>query len=300
MDSTVPITNSPTALPASTKPISILLWNVWCLPGFITDGHSHTRAALIAPLLPQFDIVVLNEAFMYKHLLLDSLKGFHVHTLARKWLSFMDSGLVIASRFPIVKSDGEHYYQNATWDALAAKGIIWAQLDVSSLFINDSSPPSSSASTPSTPKPILLDLFATHMQAGDTNQVHSTRVSQAEQAVKFINAHTAPDRLALFCGDLNMGPSNDMVNYIDHSGHYRDPNDAKHRTSAYTLLRTGIQFEDIVAIGKEQDINRFLIQRAPPLKNVDLKYVVFDKPGNRLSDSDSLVCTLHLNSTSDK
>ncbi len=114
--------------------LSVLLWNVWCLPGLLTDGNSAARARLISPLLNDYDIVILNEAFVHKDALLADVSSCSevVEGPGRTWGTVFDSGLLVISKLPIVAVQHEPYMRRSGWDRFAAKGIMHCRLQVCS------------------------------------------------------------------------------------------------------------------------------------------------------------------------
>lgn len=76
----------------------------------------------ISPKLADFDVVVLNEAFTSKQELLRDAPQRYVLGLGRQWFTLFDSGVVVLSKYPVVRWATEHYERRAGWDLLAAKG----------------------------------------------------------------------------------------------------------------------------------------------------------------------------------
>ena len=162
------LTDAPTTKSTSqSQPtnLCILLWNVWLLPPFLSDMVARSRASRISPLLTNYDVVILNEAFAYKAQLLSQTKyPYHVTLRRRSWFDFLDSGLIILSAHPIIKVDMEHFRTRRRWDRLACKGIIFCRLRL--------------------PADDEIDVYGTHMQAGYSNgeQAHGTN-----KHVKYLN-----------------------------------------------------------------------------------------------------------------
>lgn len=95
----------------------------------------------------------------------------------------MGHEITIASRFPIVQS-GEYIYQNRYGiDSLAAKGIMYARLQ---LGTND--------------LPSYIDVFATHLQAGYSE----IRRAQILELADFIYEHSDHSTPILLLGDFNI------------------------------------------------------------------------------------------------
>ena len=251
--------------------LSVLLWNVWNLPSCLTDKNSKGRAKNISPLLKPYDVVILNEAFVNKKYLLEQADYPYMKKLGRQWWTIFDSGIIILSRFPIVETSWTHYKQRSGWDIFAAKGILKCRIQ-----LNDTQ---------------QIDVYGTHMQAGNTTRHQVTRHAQAIQAAEFVLKGSPAGNTVLFAGDLNMGPTKDPK-YINHSVHYANAMDARLRTESYTLMCGIADLTDVVAQNHEEDINRFMIKDGTtcPISKVTLEYLAGQTP--RLSDSDALKCTV--------
>ena len=117
---------------------------------------------------------------------------------SRKWrkgeigIRLLSSGLVIASRYPIVTHMSEPFSRRscAGFDCLSNKGVLHARVAI-----------------PGVPDPI--DIFNTHMNAQRASGVPRARHtpahnSQAEELATFLEARRAPEKPAIFGGDFNM------------------------------------------------------------------------------------------------
>lgn len=251
------------------------LWNVWCLPSLLTDHHSRQRAEAISPLLNRYDIVILNEAFAYKDILLHKTSHPYRFIPPKPRLRIFDSGLIFLSKYPIIKCAFEQYKHTASVDSLVAKGI--GLCDISIPYNEGGS--------------LTLQVFGTHMQSERTKAAQSARCSQALQAAKFINTHRIGDRpSAVFMGDMNMGPRQEGP----FSHHYSDHYDADARCISYQSMVSGSGFGEVQCEDPRysSDICRVLIQCA---QDYTLEYVdICNAAGNRLSDTDAMCLTLRL------
>lgn len=272
----------PSPPPPPPASLSILLYNVWNLPSCLTDGNSRARAAKIGQYLTEYDVIVLNEAFVNKPVLLAALDaaGSHPHRkrLGRQFYTPLDSGIVVLSRYPIVASAAQHFRRRAGVDILAAKGIVFVRLQLSPTR--------------------QLDLYGTHAQAGAAPSHQRARAAQAAQISNFIDAHSpllerTEARPVVLTGDLNMGPVLD-TSYNRYSSHYVSPDDARARHAAYTTLRIGSALRDVFpADGRnKEDIIRFLV--GGPLNAFAASpNVSYPKWATReLSDTPALLCRL--------
>ena len=272
------------AIPASTsqrtakddlESINILLWNVWLLPPPLSDMIARSRANRISPLLANYDIVILNEAFSYKAQLLSQIKyPYRVSLHRRSCFDFLDSGLIVLSAHPIIRSEMEHYRTRTWWDRLACKGIIFCRIKL--------------------PNDEEIDVYSTHMQAGHSDGEQSSRDKQASQLSEFIlrNSGEKEGRRVVLAGDMNMGPARnaDLQGY---SVHYSSLLDAQRRVGTYETMKKIANVRDVVSPGWEQDINRFLVRG---IERVEVEYL--EKPRydetRYLSDSERLVCRIDL------
>lgn len=254
--------------------ISFLLYNVWNLPSCCTDGQSRSRAKRIAEFLGKYDVIILNEAFINKDVLLSKVKESHpyVSTLGRQFYTPFDSGVIIVSRFPIIKHDTEHCKMRRGFDFWAAKGIVFVRLKVDDQR--------------------TIDVYGTHLQAGAKKSHQAARASQSDQVARFIlkNSPLAEtERPVVLAGDLNMGPVL-SPSFTHFSGHYVDKKDAIARHESYVNLRDTARLADVFGRYLKDDICRFLVRNltSPP----KLTYV--DWATSSLSDTDALVCEIEV------
>jgi len=103
-----------------------------------------------------------------------------------------DSGLVLLSRYPIVRIDRTGYHARAGYDAWARKGALHAMIQLSDRRLS----------------PSTIDVFVTHLQAG---HYPATRISQVDELARFIRqTHTySPETPVLLMGDFNIKGEND-------------------------------------------------------------------------------------------
>jgi hypothetical protein len=253
---------------------SILLWNVWLLPPPLSDIVVRSRAKRISPLLANYDVVVLNEAFTFKSELLSHSKyPYSAHLKRRSYFDLFDSGLIILSAHPIIKTEAQHFHTRKQWDRLASKGVIFCRIQL--------------------PNGSEVDVYGTHMQAGHSDGEQNSRDRQARQLCEFILQHSGEEgRQVVLAGDMNMGPARhpDLSGY---SVHYSSLLDARRRVGTYEVLKKIANLRDVLAPGWEQDINRFLVRG---IQNVEVEYLEKPKYNETrfLSDSERLVCRIGL------
>eukprot|EP01112_Ceratiomyxa_fruticulosa_P014964 TRINITY_DN4346_c0_g3_i1.p1 TRINITY_DN4346_c0_g3~~TRINITY_DN4346_c0_g3_i1.p1 ORF type:complete len:261 (-),score=32.46 TRINITY_DN4346_c0_g3_i1:81-863(-) len=254
--------------------VSVLLWNVWNLPSFLSDHRSKERARIIATsrIFENYDVVILNEAFINKGELLRNKVHPYIATLERRWNSIFDSGIVVLSKYPIMEIFREYFVDRTGWDCFCSKGLVLCKIQV-----NEG-------------EEGVLNIVGTHMQAGNSNADQRSRFGQSGQVARFLAKHCNQYSKIVFGGDINMGPVLDPA-FQRYSCHYSDVKDAQDRHKAYVRLREEANLRDIFAPGQEEDINRFLVRN---ILNIDsLRYIPEprDEQGRRLSDSAALVLT---------
>lgn len=282
--------------------MSILLWNVWNLPSWLTDNKSKTRAQQISPLLNDFDIVVLNEAFVNHKALLSSVTHQYLYIPPRPWTCIFSSGLLFLSRYPILESGYEKFENRSGVDRFAGKGVGHILVDLAAQGRNYGS----------------LRVLGTHMQASYGGSAQAARMSQATQIGHVIkkltydclpemtgpaNGVSRPSRTVLL-GDMNIGPRN--CEDSTYSQHYYDEEDADKRTSAYALLQKCSNLHDISSFQNQNrdefeyknEICRILVSSdVIPCHNMSYELQPYTDGGNRLSDTKALCLRMVLSSS---
>ena len=253
--------------------LSVILWNVWLLPFPITP-MPRLRAERISPLLQGHDVVVLNEAFTYKNLLMREAGYNYSITLdEERWLPwkfrFVDSGLLVLSKYPFLKVEKEMFKKRAGSDRFSSKGVIMVQIIVNGTEI---------------------DVYATHMQAGKSSRRARQRASQVQQLAKFINQHSGSadnsSRHVIVTGDMNMGPITDFDCF---NWAYDTWEDKLDRTAEYMRLKDLTGLEDAVYEHPywQQDINRFLVRNVEGVvRNIGKPVELINGKRVHLSDSE--------------
>lgn len=225
--------------------MKVLLFNVWQLPGFLTDGASEARARAAGRLIARSDadVVCLNEAFLRADAVLAEIAATHPHRaeLAGRAgsLTPLGSGLRVASRVPLLaaagagagRRGGVFFKSRAGADRFASKGVLHVRLDLRPLLPLPAPPHPSPR-----PEPLALDLFVTHMQAGASRAEQASRERQAAEAGAFVRARSGGVRPFLLAGDLNMSPC------ASASPHCATEDDAAGRARAFRELcrRAGV------------------------------------------------------------
>lgn len=188
--------------------IRLLTYNLFLRPPLVKNNESDWKDERLddfIKLLPNYDIICLQEVFgTYNSRKLQLIRAatkngmfFFLDLEAPSFYSkyLADGGLLILSRFPIVKYATHYYSYGVVSDSLAKKGVLYAQIEIGNS---------------------KLHLFNTHTQASYNNDLlelfvisFKTRMEQIDEMSKFINEvlkteYNEKNDLALLCGDLNV------------------------------------------------------------------------------------------------
>ena len=197
----------PTAI--SVDRLRVITYNVQLLPLRRLNKRPNAayRAAEQVKRLAVYDIVGLNEVFAAdrRTQIIDSLKKawgpeFQCVTSREEDRSVLglDSGLVLATRLPIVEShtlvfgnDSRMLEGGVFGDGFCSKGALHARLERSCAGGED----------------ILIDCFVTHLESVDP----ARREEQYNKLAQFMREHSGSDNPVILLGDLNtVGDRNEM------------------------------------------------------------------------------------------
>jgi endonuclease/exonuclease/phosphatase family metal-dependent hydrolase len=186
---------------ANPSAVRVITFNAQFLPGLASSFNKrpapHYRAGKLAEKLGGHDIIGLNEMFDL------GVRRFFLRQLARRghfycatpprsqrsWLG-IDSGLVIASRYPIIAVDTVVFSKASGFrehgiyaDGFAAKGVLHARIRLgdTAAVANE------------------IDVFISHLESRDA----SIRATQYDELSQFISRHSSPSIPLLILGDLN-------------------------------------------------------------------------------------------------
>ncbi|KAI8362678.1 Endonuclease/exonuclease/phosphatase [Choanephora cucurbitarum] len=147
---------SPVSLPVNfvdkslTHTPRLLTLNIFMRPpGIKNNGNDYKNSRLeyiIHNILPSYDIITIQEAFAFANRRIDQLRiaafeqGFHYQVSSPRhypWNLAGDGGLLILSRFPIIKSDIIEFPRGVHSDWLSYKGALHAlvQLNETSIHV---------------------------------------------------------------------------------------------------------------------------------------------------------------------
>jgi endonuclease/exonuclease/phosphatase family metal-dependent hydrolase len=194
------------------KHINLLALNIFLRPPFVKNNfsdHKDARLKEFIKLLPEFDIICLEEMFSFlntrKHKLIREAEkaGFHHYadSASPSFLSsfLVDGGLLVLSRFPILASEFRPYPYGIFSDALSQKGVLYVKVQV---------------------KDEIVHIFHTHTQASyvGANKRLSimTRGEQLNVLRTFVEECHAKyewkeNEMSLIVGDLNIDARNPFI-----------------------------------------------------------------------------------------
>lgn len=205
--------------------LRILNYNIFIRPtGIATyfrfNGDAKDeRLYKIGALLKKYDIAMFQELFNFnlnfgiaKNRTVEMIKiakenGLKYYAYYKPTtFSLVDSGLLIVSRYPIVKSQLFPYDSGAGFDKFSEKGVLYAKIKINDHFIN---------------------VFNTHTQAGNSLEETTIRWKQIRTLIKIINKTVTNNETIIFGGDFNIDAINNISyenNQINISNTYESQN----------------------------------------------------------------------------
>jgi len=196
--------------------VNVLSYNIFLRPPFIknnADDFKNERLMEFINHIHKYDIISLQEMFClgnYRQRVLLAAareKGFkyYAESVNASWSSakFIDAGLLILSKYPILETDGYIYRSGNQIDGWAAKQVIYAKIQITGVF--------------------FLHLFDTHLQASyfDTHESHNkvndfARADQVSEMADFIKKKTQGSPYpVLVTGDFNINSRDPSSPYIE-------------------------------------------------------------------------------------
>lgn len=177
----------------SSGALSVLSYNVHGLPPSITGDDTAGRMAQIAPLLPSYDLVGLQEDWdEANHEILASTMGDYPTSL---WYGepldgrAYGSGLGLFARATLVDAQLTTYETcygtlDSASDCLASKGLLAARLALAD--------------------GVEVDVYNTHFEAGGGAEDDAARAAQVDMVIEVMNSWST-GRAMIFMGDTNLG-----------------------------------------------------------------------------------------------
>jgi endonuclease/exonuclease/phosphatase family metal-dependent hydrolase len=278
------------AAKTATKPhsveVSVASYNVQARP--LLD-HPEEKFPQMSPLLNAYDVVLIQECFVRHELLWASAdfpnKVYFGRPARGKGIN---SGLSVLTRLPMGETANEHYRDaGELQDRIASKGILLVRLQVGGM---------------------PLDVYDTHMEAGNSPPAQQARRKQAEQVVEFVKKNSPSNHALILMGDFNMGPLRPGKPWQEYApNHYVSEEDMQGRTSAFEIMRKGLALQDAADVLHEKKVQKDaddgierLLYRDGTQVHVEPLSCAFDNErfrrpdGSRLSDGSPLVARIRL------
>lgn len=192
-----------TAKESVPEDFQLVTYNVQMRPVLDSDWDERVGPIARALMGNRYDVVVLNEVFDAdaRSALLQAFRKefpFSTSPLGAGEALKKNGGVLILSRWPILRQAQRVFRTGEGADALACKGFVWAQV----------SRPDRS-----------VHVIATHLQAGGSDAV-GIRAAQMGEMRRFIQAAAIPqEEPVLLAGDLNVGK---LLSEGQPTGEYRD------------------------------------------------------------------------------
>jgi len=259
---------------------NICSYNVQMRP--ILDNVCY-KAKRIGPRLNQFDIACLQEGFAGDHKLAKYTN--HIHKVnpdqKRNCFTIVDSGLLTLSNFDLKAVHFEVYNNYATFqDFIASKGVLMTRWNINGC---------------------LVDVYNTHMQAGNGQEGLDAARSQILQLIKAVNTHTPPENGLIVLGDFNMSPIRPGKTNLEllPQPMYDDDTIMIHRTTSFNMMVTQLNLTDVYDIfypGQFDYFDRCLFRSGIKVKlvpnSIKSDKTFLDENGNMLSDAWPLVINI--------
>lgn len=180
--------SDPGPLEAEVGQYRLLTWNTWLMP--LYPSKPARRAEEIVKAVQGYDIVGLQEVFLYRDQVIDGLSKTYRQVLdadEKITTRILGSGLLLATVYHVENWWVDRYDEAKGDDALASKSALYARLKV----------PCG-----------LLDVIVTHAQAGGGDGKEGPRTwarhEQFEQLKRLIDKHGCDDIPRIIIGDLNV------------------------------------------------------------------------------------------------
>lgn len=245
----------------SNQTISVLTYNTQLMPfyaGTVDNlNQPKIRVIDIEPRITHNDIVVLEELFDHdlRHTMMDEMKQHYPHnttvvgTNSNKPLS---GGVMIFSKWPIVREEQIVYQACSGADALAAKGAVYAAINKNGK---------------------IYHLFGTHLQAGNDDDSIRSRKKQLNELTNFIDRMYIPaNEPVLLAGDFNINEFSNEAHDLLSILNVTAPANIGYRYSVDNLTNS-------MDVGKERSRLDYILYRntnAKPLTAFNNVYILRD------------------------
>lgn len=172
--------------------LKVFSWNTYLIPPPWNMTKQSARTKVMVEVLPQIqtDVMLFQETFFDKKRndLIRALKKTHpyvaVPVKGRKLTQLQDSGLFIASKYPMIVLDQVIFKKCAKADCISSKSAIMVEITL--------------------PNEKKVQLVNTHLQAWDEPKTIAIRRAQLDQIKEMMNKYNAPGVPQFLIGDLNI------------------------------------------------------------------------------------------------
>ena len=178
---------------SSNEKISLLTYNTQLMPFYANVKNDlnqpDVRALDIAKKIGQYDVVILQELFDrdLRIKISNALKAnypYRTDVVGQRTNKAWTGGVIIFSKWPIIKEDQIVYQDSTGIDGLAAKGAVYAAIDKDGK---------------------IYHIIGTHAQAGGGDEGVLVREKQFQEVMYFVDRLNIPrDQPLLFGGDFNI------------------------------------------------------------------------------------------------
>lgn len=188
---------------SSNQQLSVLTYNVQLLPLYanVVDdlNQPSERAKSIPSKITGYDVVVMEELFDHdlRENMIESMKKvypYHTKVVGYDTHRAWTGGVMIFSKWPIVKEDQMVYEAGVNEDALAAKGAVCASINKAGK---------------------MYHVVGTHLQAGNEDDEKAARQKQTLELAKFIDKLGIPtEEPVMMAGDFNVNQFGDQIDQL--------------------------------------------------------------------------------------
>lgn len=180
------------SLPLFAQEIKVLTWNTFLIPPPWNTTRQAERVRQMIEKLPTFhhDLMLFQETFFDKKrkLMMKALEKTHPHFAVpikgRKLKQIQDSGLFIASRYPLEILDQVIFSDCIHSDCLSSKSAILVEISLG--------------------QDKKIQVMNTHLQAWNDEKAVAVRKKQLEQIRTMMARHERPGIAQILIGDLNI------------------------------------------------------------------------------------------------
>lgn len=268
----------------TTGHLKLISYNVQARP-VLDDARAAINLPIIGAMFGEFGVADVQECFSQCDKLLAAAPQPNKYYFDQRqnFFSLANSGLAGLSWYPIEQVVTVNYQAKAELaDTVASKGVALIRLNIDGFAV---------------------DVYNTHMQAGDSDGAHVAQSAQADELIAFIATHSPSERTVILHGDFNMGPARPGKPLADFTpNHYSNEADMLARTANFQKLVDQLGLSDVsdVLFGPVRDhIERVLYRpgqgvKVRPLSWEDRTATFLDPQGAPLSDSMPMVVELAL------